>query len=153
MNRRYWRLLKGVLFAAVIMWLPGASEAADGQAMIRAASTEADELAQLPDVSGLPELRRVDEDQIESSEAPAGYAKLYWKVSSFWCATGGRVYIYVDGKLKGYATKSGTYYVGLVSNAHTHKLYARDSDSSSKWGPATYYIYSYWTKFTWITKC
>ncbi len=153
MNRRYWGLLRGVLFATAIMWLPGASEAADGQAMIRAANMEADELAQLPDVSGLPELRRVEDDMTESSEAPAGYAKLYWKVSSFWCATGGRIYIYVDGKLKGYATKSGTYYVGLISNAHTHKLYARDSDSSSKWGPATYYIYSYWTKFTWITKC
>lgn len=153
MKKKLFQILPILVLSVAMISFPAVADSRGGQASIKATEIVGYRHAPAPDVNTLPELQPVADSEMFREQAPAGYAKLYWKVSSFWCATGGRIYISVDGVYKGYVKKSGTYYVGLISTARTHRLYAKDRDSSSVWGPASYYIYSFWTKFTWTTKC
>ncbi|MEW6367964.1 MAG: hypothetical protein AB1714_25310 [Acidobacteriota bacterium] len=156
MTRRFFTLATVMLVAAAMLTLP-ATAAAPTKTMTSKANAIADRSGrpiEPPDFATLPELKPLtaaEERAIESS--PQGKFSLYWNVRAFACAYGGRIYIAVNNRWKGYVTRNGKYYVGRYTNGRYIKLYAEDYWDYTYWGPATYYIYSYWSKFTWKIIC
>lgn len=106
-----------------------------------------------PDYENLPELKPVREGRGIEEQSSNGKAKLYWKVSSFGCASGGRIYLAVDGKWKGYVTRNGKYLVTTISSCRYHKFYAEDWYQTVSWGPTSYWISCYAGSFIWTIYC
>ncbi|MEW6364634.1 MAG: hypothetical protein AB1714_08335 [Acidobacteriota bacterium] len=156
MTRRLFALTTVMLVAAAMLTLP-ATAAAPTKEMTTKANAIADRAgrpSEPPDFAKLPELKPLTAAEVRTLEnSPQGKFSLYWNVKAFRCAYGGRIYLAVNNRWVGYVTRNGLFYVARYTNGRYYKLYAEDYWDYTYWGPSTYYIYSYWTKFTWKIIC